>query len=264
MSLLDKLERKFGFLAIRGLMNYIVALSGVVFIMSYMDRSFISKITLNPILIMRGEVWRLVTYIFIPPDSSPIFIIFVLSLYYTIGASLEHEWGSFRFNVYYLLGMLGTTIGAFLTGGNATSFYLNTSLFLAFAKIYPDYELLLFFILPVKVKYLAWLDWLMIAVAVIFGDVPSKVAAIMSVINYFVFFGKDILKRTKTNRKVYENRKRFRADIPKVSFMHKCSICGITDQDDPKMEFRYCSKCEGHYCYCMNHINNHEHKIGTK
>lgn len=263
MSFLDKLERKFGFLAIKGLMNYVVALSGLVFIMSLLDKTFISKIALNPDLIIRGEVWRLVTYIFIPPSTSLIFIIFVLGLYYTIGASLEQEWGSFKFNIYYFIGMLGTTIGAFLTGGSATSLYLNTSLFLAFAKIYPNYEMLIYFILPVKVKYLAWLEWAFIAITIIFSPLSLKVSAIVSIINYFVFFGKDIITGVKNNRTAYENKKRFYADIPKTPYMHKCSVCGITDKDDPKMEFRYCSKCEGQHCYCMNHIIGHEHKVGS-
>jgi membrane associated rhomboid family serine protease len=258
---IDKLERKFGRFAIKNLMAYIVGITGLVYALSYFDRSgFVtSKLMLVPQLVLHGEVWRLVTYIFIPPASSLIWIMFVLYFYYMIGSSLEHEWGSFKFNVFYFTGMLGTTIAAFITGYGATSLYLNLSLFLAFAKIYPDYQLLLFFIIPVKVKYLAMLDWAFIIFTVVFGDIYSKVVAVVSILNYFLFFGKDALSTAKTNRQVYNNRKRFKAELPRDFTIHKCTICGKTEKDDPKMDFRYCPECEGDYEYCMDHVRNHEH-----
>ena len=157
MNWLDKLEKRLGRFAIKGLMMYIVAITGVVYAFSYFDngRFVIGKLMLIPQLVLRGEVWRLVTYIFIPPNTSIMWILFTLYFYYMVGNALEQEWGSFKFNMFYLTGMIGTTIAAFITGYGATSLYLNLSLFLAFAKIYPDFELLLFFVIPVKVKYLA-------------------------------------------------------------------------------------------------------------
>lgn len=261
MNWLDRLERRFGKFAIKGLMGYIVGLTGVVYALSYFDNRgyVISKLMLIPKLVMEGEVWRLVSYIFIPPSASIIWILFVLYFYYMVGSALEHEWGSFRFNVYYFVGMLGTTIAAFITGYGATSLYLNLSLFLAFARIYPDYELLLFFIIPVKVKYLALLNWAFFGITVLFGDTGSRVVAIVSIINYFLFFGRDILMRTKSNRQAYNNRRRFQVELPRDFTIHRCTICGKTEKDDPDMDFRYCPECEGDYEYCMDHVRNHEH-----
>jgi membrane associated rhomboid family serine protease len=242
-------------------MVYIVGITGFVYALSYFDNSgfFIRKLMLIPGLVLRGEVWRLVTYIFIPPNTSLMWILFVLYFYYMVGSALEHEWGSFKFNIFYLTGMLGTTIAAFITGNGATALYLNLSLFLAFARIYPDYELLLFFMIPVKVKYLAMLDWVFIIFTVLVGDMSTKLIAVVSIINYFLFFGRDILTKTKSNRQVYNNRRRFQSELPRNFTIHKCTICGKTEKDDPNMDFRYCPECEGDYEYCMDHVRNHEH-----
>jgi membrane associated rhomboid family serine protease len=261
LNWLDKLERKLGRFAIKNLMVYIVGITGVVYALSYFDgRGFvIGKLMLIPELVLRGEVWRLVTYIFIPPSTSIMWILFTLYFYYMVGSALEQEWGSFRFNIFYLTGMIGTTIAAFITGYGATSLYLNLSLFLAFAKIYPDYEILLFLVLPVKMKYLAMLDWAFIILTVLTGGISTGIIAIVSILNYFLFFGRDILQRSKSGRQVYNNRRRFQSELPRNFTIHKCTICGKTEKDDPNMDFRYCPECEGDYEYCMEHVRNHEH-----
>lgn len=261
MNWLDKLERKFGRFAVKNLMMYIVGITGIVYALSYFDRSglVINRLMLIPELVLRGEVWRLITYIFIPPETTIIWILFVLYFYYMVGTALEHEWGSFRFNLFYFTGMLGTTIAAFITGYGATSLYLNLSLFLAFARLYPDFELLLFMIIPVKIKYLAMLNWAYIIFTVLAGDISSKLVAVVSILNYFLFFGKDIVTRTRSNRQVYSNRRRFRAEIPRDFTIHRCTTCGKTEKTDPDMDFRYCPECEGDYEYCMDHVRNHEH-----
>lgn len=263
MKWLDKLERKYGKYAIKGLITYIVGLNGFVFLLMMLDTTgtYVQKLMLIPSLVMRGQVWRLITYIFIPPSTSVIFIIFALYFYYMIGTALEQEWGSFRFNLYYVIGMIGTTAAAFITGGGTTSTYLNLSLFLAFARLYPDYEVLLFFFVPVKMKYLAWFNWILIGYTLLFEPVISlKVAAVASLINYFVFFGKDIVTRSKRTRTVYSNRRRFQESIPIKTNFHRCEVCGITEKDNPNMEFRYCSTCKGLHEYCMDHLRNHEHR----
>jgi len=258
---IDKLERKLGRFAIKNLMAYIVGITGVVYALSYFDRSgfVIRKLMLIPGLVLRGEIWRLITYIFIPPSSSLIWIMFILYFYYMIGTALEHEWGSFKFNLFYLVGMAGTTIAAFITGHGATSLYLNLSLFLAFARLYPDYELLLFFVIPVKVKYLAMLDWVYIVFTVLAGDMSTKLIAVVSILNYFLFFGREIINSGRNSRQVHSNRRRFRAEIPRDFTIHRCTICGKTEKDDPNMDFRYCPECDGDYEYCMDHVRNHEH-----
>jgi len=269
MKWLDRLERKFRKFAIKGLMLYIVSLNLAVFLLSMFNQTdqLVNKLTLVPDLVMKGEVWRLVTYIFIPPLSpnsvnNIIFIIFVLYFYYMMGTSLEHEWGSFKFNMYYLIGMVSTTIIAFATGGSSTGMYLNLSIFLAFARIYPNYEILLFFILPIKVKYLAWVDWAFFAYTIIAPTpIAFKLAAAAALINYFLFFGKDIFISLKSGRSTHYNRKNYNYKLPKDYTIHKCTICGITEKDKPNMDFRYCSKCEGAYEYCMDHLSTHVHKL---
>ena len=178
-------------------------------------------LVLYPDRVLQGEIWRLVTYIFIPPSFSPFWIIFVLYFYYLVGTGLEQAWGAFRFNLYYLLGMVGTTVAAFITGAGYTGVYLNLSLFLAFAHLYPDFQLLLFFILPVKIKYLAWLNWALLGGTVLLGALPHKIAAVAAVINFFIFFGKDIYRDIKLKRQVRRNRKRFfrRSKKPKESLI---------------------------------------------
>lgn len=262
MNWINKLERKFGKFAIRDLIKYIVGLNAIVFVLVYVTRSYeiMHLLALNPSRVLQGEVWRLITYIAIPPDTSPLFIIFALYFAYMIGTALEQEWGSFRFNLYYLIGMLGTTIAAFITGGSVSGVYLNLSLFLAFARIYPDYEILIFFIVPVKVKFMAWLQLFIIGYTVLTQPIPQKLAALVSLLNYFIFFGKDSIRRSKLTRQTYYNRKRFQSKMPTKTYIHKCTTCGITEKEDPDMEFRYCSKCEGDYEYCMDHLRNHEHK----
>lgn len=210
MKLIDRLERKYRRYAIQDLMKYIVMLNAIVYVLMMIPGSNLrSRLVLNPQLVLRGEIWRLITYVVIPPASSPIFILFTLYFYYMIGSHLEAEWGSFRFNLYYFLGMIGTTIAIFLTKGEATPVYINLSLFLAFAHLYPDFQLLLFFILPIKMKYLAILNWVIIGYSILFYPVPHKVAAIVSVINFFIFFGPDIIDDIKFKRQVAQNRKRF-------------------------------------------------------
>ncbi|MDP4092395.1 MAG: hypothetical protein Q8920_03450 [Bacillota bacterium] len=264
MKWLDRLERKFGRFAIKGLMYYIVILNAVVFLLMHIDNqkayTILDKLMLDPSRVLHGEVWRIFSFVLIPPDtSSPFWIIFVLYFYYMIGTALEHEWGSFKFNVYYLIGILVTAAASFITGIGSTALYLNLSLFLAFAYIYPNYEILLFFILPVKVKYLAWIEVGYVVYAVITEPLYMKIAAIVSLLNFVIFFGKAIITHTSVKRSSYYNRSRFNANIPKNFTLHKCVICGVTEKENPKMEFRYCNDCEGDYEYCMDHLYTHQH-----
>ena len=221
------IERKFGRYAIENLITYIVGLNGIVYMLMLFDSTgfYVSQLVLVPSLVLQGQLWRFITYVFIPPSTSPLWIVFALYFYYMIGTSLEHEWGSFKFNLYYFIGMLGTTIAAFISGGGATSVYLNLSLLLAFARLFPNYELLIFFILPVKVKYLAWLNWIFIGITVLTEPFPYKLAALASLMNYFVFFGKEISIDLKTGRQPGWRQKP-RTRKRNVS---QITICGITE-----------------------------------
>ena len=264
MGWLNKLERKIGKYAIKNLMIYITAINGLVallaYFQSYMDpeQSILSRLALAPALVMEGEVWRLVTFLFIPPTTSPIWLLFTLYFYYMIGSSLEHQWGSFKFNVYYLIGVLSTIAAAFL-GGAGSAAYLNFSLIFAFAFLFPNYQILMFYIIPVKMKYLAIVYALGLILMIAISPVYGIITVLGSALNFLLFFGKDILLRITTGRKVYYNRRTFEAQIPKDITIHRCAVCGRTERDDKNLEFRYCVECEGDYEYCMEHLYSHEH-----
>lgn len=257
---LDRLEKRIGKFCIRNLMIYIIAMNAVVFLMAYLfpELNIVSRLALVPELVLKGEVWRLVTFLFIPMSFHPFWIIFTLYFYYMIGTSLEHEWGAFKFNVYYFIGVLGTIAGAFL-GGLGTSTFLNLSLIFAFAYLFPNYQIMIFFFFPVKIKYLA----LFYAAGLVFTfalmPIVGLITVLGSAVNFILFFWKDIYYRIRFNRKAYMNQKEFKEKIPKIHVMHRCTICGITDVEDRKMDFRYCVDCEGDYEYCMDHLYNHEH-----
>ena len=196
---LSRLEKKMGRFYISGLMMIIVfGMAGVFLLDLFFSRSVTASdlLSFNKALILQGQVWRLVTFVFIPEGTSPIFIFFTLYFYYLIGTALENRWGSRRFNLYYLIGILGADLGGMLTG-YGTSHYLNLSLFLAFACLYPDFEILLFFVLPVKIKYIAYLDAAYLAYRLFFLSWAGRGSVLLSFLPFFLFFGEDLFFRAK-------------------------------------------------------------------
>lgn len=260
MNWINQIERKYGHLAIKKLMYYIIISNATVLLCYYIYPNLINQINLVPELVLKGEVWRLVTFIFIPPTFDLFWGILAFYFYYLVGIGLENEWGTFKFNLYYLTGMIATIIGAFITGGYATNFYLNLSLILAFARIYPNFEILVFFVLPIKIKYLAWLNWLIFGYILLFSPINAKIAALFAISNYLLFFGKKTIEALKLKRQVYYNRKRFFEEIAGTPPIHKCAVCGMTERDDRRIDFGYCKKCGDDYEYCAKHINNHQHR----
>ncbi|AUG58781.1 rhomboid family intramembrane serine protease [Acetivibrio saccincola] len=265
MGFLDRLERKIGKFAIKGLMMYIVALNMAVFLLDLFggelfQESVILKLALIPEKVLAGEVWRLITFIFIPPPTTPLFIVFALILIYNFGTGLEEEWGSFKFNVYYFVGILETVIGSMITGyPHVVPHYLNLSLLFAFARLYPNYIINIFFVLPVPIKYIAWVDWAFMGISFLLGTGSTRIAVAAAVVNYFLFFGKDILFKSRVRGGSVVRKAKYQQYVKGKDYMHKCTVCGITEKDDPQMDFRYCSTCEGDYEYCMEHLKNHEH-----
>jgi hypothetical protein len=193
-------------------MTYIIVLNAVVYLLDMFvpTSNLYGKFALMPANVLQGEVWRLITFLFLPPGTSPILIVFTLYFYYLVGSSLENQWGSFRFNLYYLIGVLSTIAASFIGFVPVSAVHLNLSLFLAFAYLFPHYEVLIFFILPIKVRYIAWFNWALILFSIVFSPLPWKVSAAASVVNYFVFFGSDLVKGMKVRWMTYKNRKRFR------------------------------------------------------
>ena len=211
MNWLDKLERKFGRFAIPGLMRIIVIGMTLVFCCNLLfpQVNLLSYLYFSPALIAQGQVWRVFTFLFLPPQTSLVFILFSLYFYYFIGTSLENQWGSFRFNVYYLVGIIGTIIAGFIAGG-ATNSYLNLSLFFAFAAIFPDMQVLLFFLIPIKVKWLALVDAVLFAFQLLFGTWSTRAVIIASLINFLLFFGPDVWRRLRDNFKYRKQREEWR------------------------------------------------------
>ncbi len=221
MKSLSRLELRYGRYAISNLTLYIAAINLGVFLLNTFPQApnMEMLLSLNPARIINNlEIWRIVSFIFIPENFSIIWILFSVYLLYMMGASLERYWGKFKLNVYYFVGMLGTILAAFITyifagGGQLTGYYLNMSLFLAYATLFPEQEFLIFFVLPVKVKYLGILDALLLIVGMIqsiqAGAWYNAVAILVAFINYFLFFGRDFINWIKLKRQVSKNRRRF-------------------------------------------------------
>lgn len=209
--LLDRLSYKFRRICIPNLMLYLViAMAGVYIVELFVPNvSLISYMIFDRELIFAGQWWRVITWILIPPSSSIIFIIFSLYFYYLIGLGLEHSWGSFKFNLYYLVGIIATIIGGFITGTTDNTF-LNYSLFFAFAILYPDFQVMLFFIIPIKIKWLALVDLLFFIISLIFSPMYIRVAIIASMLNFILFFYEDFGKFIKNRIYYFKHRNKYK------------------------------------------------------
>jgi membrane associated rhomboid family serine protease len=261
MAFLDKLQRRFGRYAVPRLTEGLIACQAVAFFLGQGNPAFSQRIALIPRLVLHGEPWRLVTFVCDPPAQNLLFAFFFWYFFYMLGTVLEQTWGAFRYNVFLLVGWLATIAASFLQPNAPASIaFLQGSVFLAFAYLYPNFQILLFFILPVKVKWLAFLQWLVYFFAVVAGNWMTRLAILASVLNFALFFWHDIYLRIKSGqRRMTQQTQSIRqANTPH----HTCSVCGATDLSDPNMNFRYCSKCAGAPCYCTNHIHTHQH-VGT-
>ncbi|MCZ6672695.1 MAG: hypothetical protein O7C75_07125 [Verrucomicrobia bacterium] len=248
MNWIDKLEKRFGGLAIKNLALYLVAGQVIVFTLTNFERMPITALHLNPILIVKGEVWRLVTFMLIPPRAGLIFLAFAWYIFWMISQALEAQWGIFKYNLFILGGMFATyVVSIFFPYYLFDNYYIGVTVFLAFATLYPNFEFLLFFILPVKVKYLAWLSLGGLALAIIDNPWPVRVVIMATLANYALFFGKDLYQSFHHRQRRIEHQKKVQ-DMEDEAF-HTCTTCGATDKTNPEREFRYkegkgiCSVC---------------------
>ena len=243
------------------------------------DANALSFLTFNLNALLHGEVWRLVTFVFVPAYSSPYALLISLYFYYWIGSTLERQWGTAKFNLYYISGALLTVLGVVLASlitGNpyltaAGTGYVNLSMFFAFAFLFPDTTVLLFFILPVKMKWLAYLDGALFAFDIIKAigahNWAGVVLPIVALLNFAVFIWPEVhyLKeraKYQNSRKTVQFRQAQQQQAKQAQqqgYRHKCAVCGRTDTDYPDLQFRYCSKCVGYHCFCQDHIFNHVH-----
>lgn len=209
MRYIDKLERRFRHWAIPQFALFIAAANGVIYLLALQRGEFLDQLLLDPNAVRQGQVWRLITFLFVPPMMNILLEVFWLLWLYQVAQALENEWGDFRFCLYYAIGGLATIVAAlWIVGETLSNVPLNITLFLAFATLYPDFEFLLFFILPVKVKYLAWLIWVGLGWSLITGSMLTRVAIVASLANYALFFGPDLWQSLRLKIQVYRNRHR--------------------------------------------------------
>ena len=231
--------------------------------------------------ILQGEIWRLFTYPLLTYRTNILLQLMYLMCYYSLGRAIENSWGTIRFSLLYFTGMLLMDIYCMIFGCAASADYLNLSLFLAYATMYPDAQFLFLFIIPVKARIFALLDLLLMVFGLLMYPFPYNLFSVIALANYFLFFGKDVVnvfpmswrlnarrlfrrgpaKPQKAKTIPFPNAGSYQATVakPQAPYTHKCTICGRTDVSDPELEFRYCSRCKGYHCYCQDHINNHIH-----
>jgi hypothetical protein len=257
--LLARLERRIGRYAIPNLILYVVGGMAVVWVLSQWRPYVVGRLALDMDAVRRGEVWRLVTFLLIPPPSSPIWIL--VNLYFTwwVGSSLEQHWGALKFNVYYFIGAVGT-IAAALIAGATSNMWLDASLFLAFATIFPDVTILLFFILPVKVKWLGLLAAAGIAFALATAQWDTRASIIAALVNYILFFGghwRQVWRQRGIAVRQKARREQFRSNAP-VFGQRVCAICGAREADGTDIRVCSCGKCGGQpRSLCLAHARNH-------
>lgn len=282
---MSNFERRFGKYAIRNISLVLIICYAVGYLISLISPNLLMYLTLNPYAILHGQIWRLVTWILMPPDTSNLFFVLItLYFYYSLGTSLERTWGTYRYNLYLFLGMIFTVLGSFLLMGYCyllegaaiasmgaeiyfsylslffSTYYINMSIFLAFAATFPEAQVLLMFVIPVKVKWLGMLYGVMLIVEFIQGAAYSRFAMAASLLNFVVFWFTS-RSHIHMSPKQMKRRQEFRREVKRNTRVtkHKCAICGRTEEDSPELSFRFCSKCDGNYEYCEEHLFTHQH-----
>jgi membrane associated rhomboid family serine protease len=259
--LLARLERRFGRFAIERLTTFIVGGMAIVFVLAYAKPELLGYLTLDPARALK-EPWRFITYFFIPSSMQLVWILFSLYWTWLVGTNLENEWGAFKLNVYYLIGALGTTVAAWLTGMPQGNFWLNTSLFFAFATVFPNYEILLFFVVPIRVKWLALLTLAIVGYSFFDGNVGTKTAIAVAFANYLVFFGGHLARLARGQQlqmRQAARRTSFRPPPEREarSSGRACAICGARQDDGADIRVCSCEKCGRPRELCLEHARSH-------
>lgn len=282
---MSKFEKKFGRFAIPNLTGALLLGYAVGYVIMFVNPSFLNYLTLDVWQILHGQVWRLITWVIVPPYGLSIWLLFMLLFYYNIGTALERTWGTWQYNVYIFRGILFTVIAGFLallyvwltyggaeleglemlfqmqgTWGLFGTYYICLSIYLAFAATYPETRVLFMFFIPIKIKWLGILNLVLMVIDLIYGHPFTRFAVGAALLNFLVFYLFNI-RRVRISPKQVKRKMQFQQDIRRNSRVtrHKCAVCGRTDEDDPGLEFRFCSKCNGNYEYCQNHLFTHEH-----
>jgi hypothetical protein len=282
---------------ISNLMLYLCIASAVLFLYTYFTENYMVYAALRFDLeaIYRGQVWRCITWLItgcVDSGYGLLSVVFYILFNKWLGEVLEAVWGTLRMNVYYLGGALLTVVAAVLLGlagipVHISVYYLNISLMLAVATLIPEERIMLFGIFPLKMRWLAVLDVALIVIDFLRALAPLGgparwfvflmigTAPLMSLVNYVLNFGKDVKNLLPVHRSFAQQKRHrefkkaaqpnpnwasnYRGKGGEKPYRHKCTVCGRTDTENPNLEFRYCSRCKGYFCYCIDHINNHTH-----
>ena len=286
---MSEMERRFGKYAIPNLTLFLIAGYAVGYVIQLINSDFLLYLSLDAYKILHGQVWRIITWILIPPtESNFLFVLLMLYCCYSIGTVLERTWGTWRYNVFFFSGIALTVVASFVAllvvnlvytsqyGDNAMAvieglypsmwyafgtYYINVSIYLVFAMTFPDNMVRFMMLIPVRMKWLGLLDVFYLGYTFVMGGVFQKCAVLAAVVNCLLFYLFNI-KKIRTPKQAVRNAQ-FQQNIRKASAAkvtrHKCAICGKTEVTDPDMEFRFCSKCNGNYEYCSTHLFTHKH-----
>lgn len=274
MRWVDRFCVRHPYFGLSNLMMYLIIGNAAVWLFSMMDTTgtVLYYLALNPEQILRGQIWRLATFALIP-ETSGIWALLFLYFYYFIGTALDREWGSAKFNMYFFSGMLFTIVYCFIiyfiTGRSMQigASYIYLSMFFSFATFYPNQRVLLFYFIPIKIKWLAFVNAAYFLVNVVTSTFPFNLLPLVATLNYLLFCG-DMLfadfspARRQQRKKTMNFRReasRIRTEQARAPYRFRCEVCGRTDVSHPQLEFRYCSRCAGYHCFCQEHINNHIH-----
>lgn len=269
MTFIDRFCRKHPHFGIPNLMKYVCIANVVFWLLAVVNPVLYGYLSFDPYLVLHGQVWRIVTFALYPPSTGMLaFIAFYF--YYWIGSTLEQYWGTAKFNVYFFSGILLTLLYGiliyFITGIRIqlNAEYIYLSMFFSFAAMFPDMQVLLFFIIPIKMKWLALVDAAFFILEIVRMPFPVNLLPAVAVLNFFVFCGGELLRLLP--RRASAGTVNFRRESARIRrqqkdklYTHKCAVCGRTDAEYPELEFRYCSRCAGYHCFCQDHINSHIH-----
>lgn len=304
---INKLEKKFGKYALNNLSLYIVITLIAGYVVGSLTPEIYGFLTLNPYEILHGQVWRLFTWILAMPSESGniLFLGIMLLFYYQIGRQLEFSWGTFRFNLYIFSGLFFTVVGSFVLyfvlylyykvtgdysvlnvfgfitvisdnmmeiigsniGYSVTTSYILTTMFLGYATTFPEQQVYIYFLIPIKVKWMAYVYVALMVFEMIGVSWGVRIVMLLSVLNFIIFYmlvmrAKGYSPRQMKRRAEYK-KKVARAQANSVyenGARHKCAVCGQTELSNPNLEFRYCSKCSGGKEYCQQHLFTHVHQ----
>ncbi len=269
MNYIERFCYKHPDFGVKNLMKYVAIANAAFWLLGAVNPVLLSYLSFDPALVLRGQIWRVITFALYPPSVGMLALV-AIYFYYWIGSTLEQYWGTPQFTIYFFSGLLLTLLYGFLVyfiGGVRIALdaqYVYLSMFFSFAALFPDMEVLLFFVLPIKMKWLALVNAAYFVLGIATMPFPVNLLPLVAVLNFFVFCGGDLLRRRP--RKPSANTVNFRKESRRIQreqsqqlYNHKCAVCGRTDKSNPELEFRYCSRCAGYHCFCEEHINSHIH-----